>query len=289
MKKLFQFKAIETRYSGCHFRSRLEARYAVLFDSLNIKWEYEPEGYNLDGIWYLPDFWLPEMQYWVEIKGEKPTQEEIRKAELLALYTGYNACIFSGNISMPDSDTTHEITLYHPPNVNVYTYLGEQQERTQQYRNAPPAVLSLLQSLNDAYLCPSVVEEEGFDHYIKFLQIKPFVPRCSGIQEMGGFIDRFVERLQIQQNALQNLAPLLKEYGHELVEALTVEEGWHVNFSPSATLDELEIVECTGCHEIHIGESGYEHYDCSQGQSSIYMNNTPRLIEAYTSARSARF
>mgnify|MGYP003534847135 FL=1 len=52
-------RAIETRYKGYRFRSRLEARYAVLFDSLKIEWEYEPEGYVLeDGTWYLPDFFI---------------------------------------------------------------------------------------------------------------------------------------------------------------------------------------------------------------------------------------
>ena len=41
-------KAIETEYSGHKFRSRLEARWAVFFDSLGIKWEYEPEGFETD-------------------------------------------------------------------------------------------------------------------------------------------------------------------------------------------------------------------------------------------------
>jgi len=49
-------KAIETRYAGCRFRSRLEARWAVFFDAAGIKWEYETEGYEIDGIGYLPDF-----------------------------------------------------------------------------------------------------------------------------------------------------------------------------------------------------------------------------------------
>lgn len=69
---------IQTRYAGCHFRSRLEARWAVFFDALGIPWEYEPEGYevtdrlgicNEDSWWYLPDFWLPDNQLWVEVKG----------------------------------------------------------------------------------------------------------------------------------------------------------------------------------------------------------------------------
>lgn len=62
-------RAITTRYAGCAFRSRLEARWAVYFDHLDIKWDYEPEGFELgNGLRYLPDFWLPEFQLWVEIK-----------------------------------------------------------------------------------------------------------------------------------------------------------------------------------------------------------------------------
>lgn len=49
-------KAIDTKYKGFLFRSRLEARWAVFFDVMNIDWEYESEGYDVDGVWYLPDF-----------------------------------------------------------------------------------------------------------------------------------------------------------------------------------------------------------------------------------------
>lgn len=63
-------RAIETRYAGHRFRSRLEARWAVFFDVLGIDWMYEPEGYELDnGKRYLPDFFLPATQTWVEVKG----------------------------------------------------------------------------------------------------------------------------------------------------------------------------------------------------------------------------
>lgn len=63
-------KAIETRYAGCRFRSRLEARWAVFFDHLGVTWRYEPEGFRLsNGVNYLPDFQLPELDTWVEVKG----------------------------------------------------------------------------------------------------------------------------------------------------------------------------------------------------------------------------
>lgn len=54
-----ELKAIETVYNGYRFRSRLEARWAVFFGALRIPYEYEPEGFDLGGLWYLPDFRLP--------------------------------------------------------------------------------------------------------------------------------------------------------------------------------------------------------------------------------------
>ncbi|MFI6491262.1 hypothetical protein [Streptomyces sp. NPDC050564] len=97
-------QAIETRYAGCRFRSRLEARWAVFFDTLGITWEYEPQGFE-NRFWcdcdkpenwkftngrqctgkherYLPDFFLPGTKTWVEVKGE-----EGRLLEKAAFYT----------------------------------------------------------------------------------------------------------------------------------------------------------------------------------------------------------
>jgi len=68
--------AIETQYAGCRFRSRLEARWAVFFDNAGIPWEYEPEGFDIDGRWYLPDFRL-DFTWWVEVKGELPLPDEL--------------------------------------------------------------------------------------------------------------------------------------------------------------------------------------------------------------------
>lgn len=61
-------KAIETSYKGYRFRSRLEARWAVFFDSLGIAWEYEKEGFVSNGKPYLPDFWLLDYKAHLEIK-----------------------------------------------------------------------------------------------------------------------------------------------------------------------------------------------------------------------------
>jgi hypothetical protein len=69
-------RPIETHYRGYRFRSRLEAWWAVFFDALGIRWEYEPEGYETAGGRYLPDFWLPREQTWVEVKPQLPDPED---------------------------------------------------------------------------------------------------------------------------------------------------------------------------------------------------------------------
>lgn len=61
---------LETTYKGIRFRSRLEARWAVVFDALRIVWQYESQGFLLqNGQGYLPDFYLPDSGTWVEVKG----------------------------------------------------------------------------------------------------------------------------------------------------------------------------------------------------------------------------
>jgi len=82
-------KAIETWYKGIKFRSRLEAKWAVFFDACDIKWEYELEGYEIDGEKYLPDFYLPELDTYVEVKGQRPGYEqEILKLQKFIVWGG---------------------------------------------------------------------------------------------------------------------------------------------------------------------------------------------------------
>lgn len=72
-------KAIPTEYDGIKFRSRLEARYAMFFDEHRIGWEYEVEGIDLSGRWYLPDFWLPDSRTFLEVKGPLKERTDLVK------------------------------------------------------------------------------------------------------------------------------------------------------------------------------------------------------------------
>jgi hypothetical protein len=105
--------AIRTEYRGVLFRSKLEARWAVFFDTLGIPWEYEPRLYELPGRWYRPDFlisvkgggwpgtgrWRRSARVWCEVKYEGISEREgehITRLRLLAEQTGTAAVLLSG-------------------------------------------------------------------------------------------------------------------------------------------------------------------------------------------------
>jgi len=60
------------------------------------RWEYEKEGFLTDEGPYLPDFFLPRLNLWLEVKGQPPTVEEVKKIWSVALITGCAGAIFHG-------------------------------------------------------------------------------------------------------------------------------------------------------------------------------------------------
>ena len=99
-------KAIDTEYNGMLFRSRLEARWAVFFDTARIKYEYEPEGFEYHGYRYLPDFFLPELDTYVEVKPDRDgLEKDIIKASRLMYWGGpIKRLVFLGNVPGPCKD-----------------------------------------------------------------------------------------------------------------------------------------------------------------------------------------
>lgn len=113
-----KLSAIETKYAGVLFRSRLEARWAVFFDALGIEWEYEPEAFRLkDGSGYLPDFRLPTFagSIWVEVKPRLPDPAEndlqFSKAARFAAEGGESVWLCDGE---PDHRATRLIRPANP-------------------------------------------------------------------------------------------------------------------------------------------------------------------------------
>lgn len=69
------------------FRSSWELAYAKYLDVNKILWMYEMETFDLDNITYTPDFFLPQTEQFIEIKGymSDKAQEKINK--FLAQYS----------------------------------------------------------------------------------------------------------------------------------------------------------------------------------------------------------
>jgi hypothetical protein len=100
MPNALAIKTIETNYNGFRFRSRLEARWAVFFDHLGIKYEYEPEGFKLkSGKQYLPDFRLKGKygDIWFEVQGPEPTKQERLTAAEFSVEKGEPIALARGN------------------------------------------------------------------------------------------------------------------------------------------------------------------------------------------------
>ena len=114
---------METYYKRVLFRSKLEANWAEYFDFENIDWHYEPETFTLkNGTNYLPDFYLPKLQIFVEVKGtlsadlSKPAKffEESGHPILIALPDGnffYLDHIYSNQISREPGHTFMSVAV----------------------------------------------------------------------------------------------------------------------------------------------------------------------------------
>jgi hypothetical protein len=116
-------RAIPTDFDGWSFRSKLEARFALFFKLLHLTYQYEPEPFELRTksaiVRYTPDFYLPTLQSWVEIKGTKPSETEDEKANLLALASNQPVYVFFEDCWRPDD-------LWASGSDGAYGYLVKQ-------------------------------------------------------------------------------------------------------------------------------------------------------------------
>lgn len=104
---------LPTKFNGVEYRSSTEARWAVMFDALGVRYHYEYKEFDLTDLavqfgvepWcdmhpknleatrlkYLPDFWAESWEMWVEVKPLWRTIEAddaARKLGMLSVLTG---------------------------------------------------------------------------------------------------------------------------------------------------------------------------------------------------------
>jgi len=96
-------KPIPTTYGGVQFRSRLEARWAVFFDRLQVHWTYEPFEISNNNLSYVPDFELYNLflcfynhKALVEIKPLEPNAEYIEYLKNVKGIDGADIFVFYG-------------------------------------------------------------------------------------------------------------------------------------------------------------------------------------------------
>lgn len=97
-------RALPTTYAGHQFRSRTEARWAIFFDALGVPWEYEPEGYDVNGQWYLPDFKLylgqgQSRRVWFEVKPDNYAAIEMTEAATPVPYHDDDRDVYTGDFA----------------------------------------------------------------------------------------------------------------------------------------------------------------------------------------------
>lgn len=92
-------RVLPSVYRGVLYRSRVEARWAIFLHELGVGAQYEPEGFDLDGEWYLPDFCVTAWNIYVGVKGALPSGAERRKCQLLADHSGKHVLLAIGDPS----------------------------------------------------------------------------------------------------------------------------------------------------------------------------------------------
>lgn len=94
-------------YKGYEMRSLAERRWARLFDVFGIHWVYEPKVYKTDIGGYLPDFYFPIADFFAEVKGPKPSREEVEKAQALERMTGKPVVFLYGRMEVIGGELFH--------------------------------------------------------------------------------------------------------------------------------------------------------------------------------------
>lgn len=254
-----EIKALESIYRGYKFRSRIEARWAVFFDTLGIPYQYEKEGFDLNGTWYLPDFWLPEQKCWIEIKGKAPTAQEQEKADLLQLYTGHPVHTFYGDVWIPSETSGRAIC-------QIFELYGDCHSRYRhiEIEGINPQLLYILYCLDKYGVC---------------------------LVTKSGSIDTSIPA-KLPINIHHAIHKMINEY-YDALALLLCPFDRHA-FRLNCCRSKSRWVEYPCCHrtgiKLHAFDSDFCDCEKDGDDHEYYLDERgPRILKAYTAARQARF
>jgi hypothetical protein len=260
----------------------LEARWAVFFHTLQIDYRYEAEGYNLAGTWYLPDFWLPEQDCWVEIKPSRMlTENEREKARLLALHSGKEVYVLAGNVGLPPS---YQAWRWVPPRIYAFPQGGSLGKEAYVIAMRPEVAFVLQQCLENNIM---LSVKHGYVT-MQMIHTSPTHAFCTSA---------YSHSLQQYTSAVAKLVPLLEQHKEDLLLALTPEAGWQREIHGQTMSPGFAWAECSACGKTALSvnpdevddEEACIHRQCQHVQAGVYHTDTPHLKAAYQAARQERF
>jgi hypothetical protein len=89
------------KYEGVQYRSVLESKWAQWLVLNKITFEYEPTKFDLGPVNYIPDFYLPEYDVWIEVKPNKnPSLDQLLKVAGVARICKQKTCLVAGEPSL---------------------------------------------------------------------------------------------------------------------------------------------------------------------------------------------
>lgn len=214
-----EIKPIETKYNGYKFRSRLEARWAVFFDAAGIRYEYEPEGFkSKKGICYLPDFYLPDENMYVEVKApRKGVWRDLVKA-IQFVGEQFPTLMILSNIPPDDYPVwTFPIVYYHPVNQRheirhlpfVYNQYGEEKVILDRDAVEIAKGIDLEVQIDDL----EFGDEEWNEELIR--KIMSPLAEPSGLMASYYYSGKFKDDVHIVRNALSKARQARFEFGEK--------------------------------------------------------------------------
>ena len=100
------------RYRGYEMRSHSETRWAAIMDVMGVTWVYEPRTVTTRHGGYMPDFFLPAVGAFLEVKGPTPSQVEREKALDAQQVTGFPVVFAYGRAEMIGGELFHGMLSY---------------------------------------------------------------------------------------------------------------------------------------------------------------------------------
>lgn len=183
-------RSIPQELDGILYRSRTEARWAHFFDIAKVPFEYEPEGFSLDGEWYVPDFKV--MDVYFEVKGKEPTPRERKLAKMLSQELKTPVVILVGNPGYGGLMYAYGVSKLCTPCCIVSEFKSETGAWLARYRDGGSWAIPLAKGLKN---CSATGDVHPLLAEAGKLQFRKPKMRVKKFQTVGRFAQSVVKKL----------------------------------------------------------------------------------------------